>query len=442
MTVIQHTYNVHDKQGFLHNLNKIVKRYKVQVNVVWGEPNTYKTWVQTPYGDMKVTLTKHPVTVDFSFDQFRVEGFTYLGCIKDENMMGLITIHGNDLIGDTTDLTTFVNQFEDIPCHNCGRKHRRKIGHVFRVNETGEFIVFGSACAKNYFGINFDRILKFFERVNIVFTDGWDGEYIRGLYSNIIDWRTAAKYAYYIIQKDGYLSGSKAREQERNSTGDWVREMMNVNEHVITNEVRRELREMTENNQFPDFDELVTTDFINGKTEGLNDFEHNLVVLQEKMNQNMVTFHSYGWIAYLVFKKWFYTEDRPQRREFIIPDWATDGRRVKKGEMEAQCTVTGAKTFNTSYGLTHLYTFEWADIRFKWFSSNDMNIEVGDEVILNGFTVKKTEDNQYGKSVIINRARLEKLDGTTTRPEAQRAPRVHVSQEDRDYFSRLGIDDI
>lgn len=439
MTVIQHTYNVHDKAGFEHALGKIVRRYKCRVDLVWGEPNTYKTWVQTPHGDMKVSVTKHPVTVDFSFDQYKVEGFTYLGCIKDENMMGLITIHGNDVLGqtDTTEITKFVSEFEDIPCHNCGRKHRRKIGHVFLVEETGEYIVFGSACAKNYFGINFDRILKFFERLNIVFTDGWDGEYLRGLWSNIIDWRAACKYAYYEISKHGYLSGGKAREQQRSSTGDSVREMMNDNDNVITNQVREEIRGM----EFPEFDELISHDFV-GKTEGLNDFEHNLVVLQEKMNRNNVTFHQYGWIAYLVFKKYFYTDNRPTRRVFTIPDWAVQGFRVKKGEMEAQCTITGIKVFNGSYGMCHLYTLEWNDVRFKWFSSNDQNVEVGDEVVLNGFTVKNVEDNQYGKSVIINRARFEKLDGTTTRPQAQRVHRPYVSQEDRDYFERMGIDNI
>ena len=438
MTTVFHDYTIYDKQGFLDTLNKIVKRYKAEVDLAWGESyqetlhmSGYNMFSDT-FGERSFKITKHPVHVKFSFDNYRIDGYEYLGCIKDENMMGLVTIHGNDLL-DGRDISDFVNSFDSIPCHNCNRKHKRKVGHLFLEKNSQEVLVFGSSCAKNFFGINFDRLLGFFERINISFGQGWEDDYLRGYRDKTIHWKSSAAYAYFLISKDGFLSATKAKELERNSTGFYVRECYNGNHDLLTDEVREEM----ENMDFPDFDVLFNTQYVDPEKEGKNDFEHNLLVLQEKMRTDMVTFLDHGFLTYMVWNE-FFKEERPERVEYIIPDWAEAGKRIKKGELPHEATVSHIHGFNGNYGYTYIYTFVTDDIRFKWFTSNDQNVEVGDIVVLNGFSVKKTEDNKYGKSVYISRVGLEKMDGTPTRtaPTPQ-APRP--SKSDMDYFERMGI---
>jgi hypothetical protein len=187
---------------------------------------------------------------------------------------------------------------------------------------------------------------------------------------------------------------------------------------------------------------LHENDYLNGKTEDLNDFEHNLLILQEKMRSNVVTDKDFGFMAFLVWKEFFYVpvEERPERVEFIIPEWAQRGVRFKKDENPMEGVVSHTHTFNGSYGLTTIYTIVCGNIRLKWFATNDQNVAVDDKIVINGFTVKDTEDNQYGKSVIINRARLEWLDGVPTRTVQRGTQAPRVSQADREYFERMGID--
>jgi hypothetical protein len=429
---------VYDKTGFENMVNKIVRRYKANVDLVWGTPFEETIYVpgfhlfSDTFGERSFKITKHPVTASFDFDQFKIDGYTYLGCIKDENMMGLVTIHGNEHL-EGRDISDFVNSFDNIPCHNCNRRHKRKVGHLFLHNDSNEILVFGSSCAKNFFGINFDRLLGFFDRVSISFGDGWDDDFVRGYRDKTIHWRSAARFAYFLISKDGYLSATKAREWERTSTGTYVRELYNGNRELLTEQARQEMRDM----EYPDFDVLFNTEVVDPNKENKNDFEHNLLVLQEKMRQDMVTYHDHGFITFMVYNQFFKTP-APERVEYILPEWAEKGRRVKKNEMDITAEVSHIHSFNGSYGLTHIYSFVSDNVRFKWFTGNDQNVEVGDTVKLDSFSVKDTEDNQYGKSVIITRARLTK-NGVATRTPSNSSQTPHISKSDKDYFERLGI---
>ena len=439
MTTINHDYIVYDKQGFLNTINKIVKRYKAQLNVVWGTPYTEKLYIPgfnmftDTFGERGFNITRHPVTVTFDFEEFKIDGYTYLGCIKDELMMGLITIHGNDLL-DGRDINEFVQSFDGIPCHNCNRKHKRKVGHLFLHNDSNDLLVFGSSCAKNFFGINFDRLLNFFERINISFGEGWDDDYVRGYRDKTIHWKSSAAFAFYWITKEGYLSGTKARELERNSTGFTARDSYNGNDNLMTEERMEEMSEM----DIPDFDVLFSTDYAKDK-DSPNDFEYNVQMLQEKMKNDFVTYHDHGFIAFMVWNQ-FFKAPRPEKVEYTIPEWAESGKRVRKGDMDITAEVTDIHEFEGSYGHTYIYTFVSENVRYKWFASNDQNVKVGDSVKLVAFTVKNTEDNKYGKAVMINRVMVHDLEGIATRGHSV-APRPPVvSKSDKEYFERMGID--
>jgi len=431
MTTISHTYNVYDKNGFLKNLNKIVKRYKAVSNIVWAEPYEEKIKKDFPTGTREITIQRFPVTVEFTFDEFKVPGYTYLGAIKDETMMGLITIHGNEVLGGQN-INDFVRTFDTIPCHNCNRQHKRKIGHLFRHDANGEILVFGSSCAKNFFGVNFDRILGFFEFITNSFSEGWDEEYVRDQASKLIDWKFAAKAAHFLISKEGYLSVSKAKEQQTSSTADTVRDLHNYDHHVW-----EMYKNDFQNHVSPDMSVLATTDYSKVKTN-LSDFEYNIQIIQKKMAENVVTYRKFGMITYMVFNQFFREVVKKDKVEYIIPEWATPKTRIKKGEMEIQATVNRINSFSGAYGLTYIYTFVWDNVvRFQWFTSTDLKVNVGDEVIITAFTVKEVKDDQYGKSVIITRVTISGVNGKSTK--TNKTSQYHVTKQDREYFERMGI---
>lgn len=395
MSVISHNFLVFDKQGFNSCLDKLTKRYKVEFNVKWG--NSVDD-VAISDGE-HFPITRYHVTVEFSFEEFIIKGYTYLGCIKDESRMGFITIHGNDLTKDM-DLSKFVNSFDGIPCHNCNRKHSRKIGHVFQVDESGELIVFGSSCAKNFFGINFTRLLNFFEKV-VVGIDEWDEDRIHNYGKNYVDFETVMKLCHTFINTYGYVSVSKSKENDIISTSDDVKMALTFRLENLT----KSMKDHFENLNI-DFDIVGTKDFVN-TNKSLSDFEHNILVVQEKIKNRCVTVGDIGLLSYMVFKTFFFKEK--SKVEYVLPEWEKGHKLVK-----VPVVYDGVHSFEGHYGTTNIYTFITEDnIRLKWFTSiyledklDTEDIEKGDKFVLSA-SVKSLESNdKYGDSVIITRARV------------------------------------
>ncbi len=395
MTTISRNFLVFNKQGFQECMEKLTKRYKVEFSVKWG--NTQNDVVNI--GDDTFTVIRHHVKVDFSFEGYKIDGFDYIGCIKDEERMGYITIHGNHLTKDVN-LSNFVNSFDGIPCHNCNRKHSRKIGHVFQVQDTKELIVFGSTCAKNYFGINFTLLLNFFERIETRLGE-WDDLGIRTFRSNYIDFENTAKLGYLFCTKYGYKSVSKADMEGSVSTSSDVKESIKLHHQNLTSNDKDDLESMD-----IDFSILGTKEFVTTK-ENLTDFEHNIITIQEKINHDACSFVDIGMICYLVYKT-FFSNETPEEIEFVLPEWEK-GHKLQELEVE----LIKTHTFEGYYGVTNIYTFKTLDnIRLQWFTGINLchkfdTVEIGDTFILNS-TVKELKDDSFGKSVVITRTKLKR----------------------------------
>jgi len=379
-------------------MEKLTKRYKVEFSVKWG--NTQDEIFTL--GHDQFPVTRYHVDVEFSFDEFKVDGYTYLGCIRDENMMGFVTIHGNDLTKDMN-LSEFVNSFDSIPCHNCNRKHSRKIGHLFQVQETGEVIVFGSACAKNYFGINFTRLLNFFERIETRLNE-WDEDSVKVFRSNFRDFEAVAKLGYFFCNKYGYKSVSKAcNEEGAVATADDVKESIDSHYTNLNTEDRETVEDMS-----TDFSILGTKEFV-GHKENLTDFEHNIMTIQEKIKHNVCTKSDIGMICYLVFKTFFYQEPE-KKTDYVLPEWEK-GHKLQNVSVK----LTKTHTFEGYYGVTNIYTFVTEEnVRLQWFTGVNLchkfdTVEIGDFFTLNA-GVKELKDDNYGKSVIITRTKLKRVE--------------------------------
>ncbi|MCK5016857.1 MAG: hypothetical protein KAS32_07270, partial [Candidatus Peribacteraceae bacterium] len=286
MTQVSQTYNVVNKEGFLEKLGKLSQRYKVEFEVTWAEP--YKEKLHLPHGDFEaepvpLTIWRFPCEVIFSFTEFKIEGHSYLGAIRDNDMMGLITIHGNNLT-DGLDLSSWVKGFESIPCHKCNRKHKRTVGHLFREDKTGDVNVYGSGCAKKYFGINFDRILGFFETINLRFDEWFEEDYHR-INRFHIDSEELLKQVYFIINKYGYVSKTKA-DNYMESTAEFVTEFLENRPSGIKNE------EIEKVSNGIDFSVLWNKSYVENESNKSN-FDHNIEVIQEKMKYNHLSQKDY-----------------------------------------------------------------------------------------------------------------------------------------------------
>lgn len=414
MTEITSKFNVFHKEAFETKLAELIRRYKVDASVVWGD--AYQTEIQERIDgcDTLFKVWVFPCEVTFSFAEFKIDGYTYLGCIKDSDRMGFITIHGNGLT-EGLDISNFVKSFKDIPCHACNRKHSRKIGHLFQNDETKDVQVFGSACAKKYFGINFDRVLGFYETFQTRF-DEWESSFRGSFFRNWINAETLIKDAYWMIDTYGYVSASKAEESSYGSnpilsTKDELKGF--YAEHTSE---RRKIRELDSYQKIKDMDVSILweKDYSEGAEE-LNDFQHNIKVLQEKLRYSMISMKDFGMVAYMVWNEWF-KPSPVEKKEYIIPEGFQVGDKIEKEVV----SLVSVSYFDGYYGRTYINTFvnDNNDVRYKWFSSvnaadklgvdfvNDLPVEC----IINKGTIKKFEDDAtYGKSIILTRASLKEV---------------------------------
>lgn len=74
-------------------------------------------------------------------------------------------------------------------------------------------------------------------------------------------------------------------------------------------------------------------------------------------------------------------------------------------KVEIAVKVLNENTFETTYGLTTLYTFTDGEYQFKWFSSRGLNVEIGDEIKIKG-TVKGSDEYKGTFSTLLTRCKV------------------------------------
>jgi hypothetical protein len=394
MTIIIHSYNVVDKPGFVNKLKELTRRFKVVYALTWGTPYCETVEIRR---DEFIDVWFSPVSVEFSFDSFKIEGYDYIGCIKDGDMLGFITIHGNNLVGDG-DLINWVKSFETIPCHACNRKHSRKIGHIFHKIETDEFLVFGSSCAKKYFGINFDRILSFFEGFNSKMEE-WDSDSRGRHYASHIDSINLLKDAYYIISKYGYTSVSAAKNDNGVMPTSMIIGNFRNDPGMGKYKYISEIEDITKNINFsPVWENPIVTNN--------SEMNHNIGVIQEKMSRNLLNEKDFGWVSFMVWNH-FFKPAPSQAIIYSIPEGMGIGDKIEN----TVTTFLGVISYESQWGAQFINMFEADNIRYKWFSSVNVagryNIDKGDIVTIKRATVKSFEnDIKFGNSVIITRTTI------------------------------------
>ena len=384
-------YEIYDVPGFKAQVAKLSKKYKVEISCVYGDVQDRKYETDEIVIDYQIT----PVTATFSFEGYKVEGFDYFGCIKDDGF-GLMSIHGSGSM-DGKSVIDFINELKAIPCHNCGRKHIRKIGHVFQVQENGEFVIFGSTCAKNYFGVDFKKILSFFEKFDAIVRD-MDNQSISNSFVDSFDANRVARIVYFLIKAYGFISKTQAEVNDYEPTADIARECLFVPKELAI--IIKDNKELWKELEEKDFS-AITEFEIDGSTE----FGHNVKMIQKKFENGYIKSRDIGIFAWLVSKVYF-SAPKKEKIDFILPD-------LEKGDKLANLEVelVSVHNYTNQYGVQNIYTFidKDAKVRYKWFSSVNIQADIDTALIITRATVKGTEDNEYGKSVIITRAKVKEV---------------------------------
>ena len=368
-----------------------------------------------------ITLRYFTFTVELSSTEFQIEGFTYLGSLKKDPETNLFSVHGNEF-SENKDicLSDIANDLESLPCNHCKTKQNRVISHVFLEKATQEIKLYGSGCAKKYFGINFLSELYKFERCFERFSELED-EYFTQAAVSFIDKKEFINICWYFIKESGYLSKSKCAYDELSTSefvANFVRDTSLSEKQAIIKKVPSDL-----------YERFINHEFVQNK-DHMSDFDHNLSIVVEKVRSGNISIKDTGFLAYMVYSLFFFEEQKKQERKAINNDLSEFEGKEKVRLKELVLTITKINHFETDYGLTSLYTMiDYKNRQFKWFASKSIvtehpytliqegkettqsvyvTAEIGDKIILDG-TIKKLEDHEvYGPAVILTRCKVKK----------------------------------
>ena len=114
-------------------------------------------------------------------------------------------------------------------------------------------------------------------------------------------------------------------------------------------------------------------------------------------------FSTIGILVSIIKAKQKATEVEIQKLEtptYKNEQYAPTGERI-----EIPVKVLAENTFETQFGWTTLYTFSNGDYQFKWFSSRELAINVGDEIKIKG-TIKGSDEYKGTFSTLLTRCKV------------------------------------
>jgi hypothetical protein len=407
MTMTTETFTVFSVSDVTSKLNKASKKYGFTYELVENGDteislNQYQGLDDEWGYSEEVTVKMKNITVSFSFPSYKIEGFTYLGCVKNEVNMGFITVHGNELAGENT-LSTFVKDLEKIPCSHCGKNHKRIIGHIFRQDETGDLKVYGSQCAKDYFGVDFAKLVTSYPKmIESCFCGCSNGP-------DYVNRSVASAIAYYFITKTGYVSRAACSDRNPATSDDIKNTYCAFNSMcklsgaalIYYRELHKEVFEMAKD---INFEEKIAA----FEVEGNNDFSYNIRTVKAKYLADRLTYRDLGFFGYLVNMIFFKEVKKAEKVVYNDNPSYNEGDKISGLELtfkEKKCFERTSFSYYDS-GISYLYKFvdEKTMTVFTWFSANEINFELNQVLEVKKATVKKIDRNEkYGVQVVLTR---------------------------------------
>jgi len=392
-----HSLNLHK---FESTVKDICKKFKIEYTIKCSEIYIVKT--KDAFGNV-VEDFFYDATVNIpEFDKMTNTGFTYLGCIKKDEV---ISVHPSETASDKGfALTSLTEEIKTFPCAECGKVATRKIIHVFQNDSTGKIDVYGSSCAIKKFGVDFSRLITKFSFLSeqlMGFDEvesGIGGYQVpeRAIFFSTIAWNMISKY--------GYTSKAKSTDSKMaTSESIW----MDISSYY--NDKSGKIRiVMDEEIKSTTYDHDAMLEFMESYLDTMednSDMKFNMENVFNVIKEGYVVSRMSGYVAYMVFLYW---KSINELKESVATPYNENYDGINAGDKLKNVTVSleGHFSFDGSFGLTHIYTFRdvTKGFKYKWISTNEIPEEK--EFNISSCSIKALENHpKYGKSIMITRAR-------------------------------------
>ena len=321
--------------------------------------------------------------------EFELDFDTYI--VGDYRVGAVIErVDGNENLVYAIDEAVNFNDYihAELRCDHCNRKHRRNKTVVLIDNNTGDQVMVGKGCLKDFIGISVETFAKYIEDVQEYISEFEDGPAIYGgwAYRACIEPRTYLAACIEIIADRGYYKELKY------DAIDWMKKNTPTEKNLAGAETVIQY-----------FKNLDPTD----------DFDNNARIY---LTEKKATTRANGYIAYAYIRYCKLIE-----REIEIAKRAEDRKKSQHvGNVSDKITVTGkpsvVTSWQTQWGYTTIYKIVDADSNvFIWKTSGDLiaQDENGYDVYtpdMEEVTVKATikEHNEYNgeKQTVLTRCKV------------------------------------
>lgn len=286
------------------------------------------------------------------------------------------------------------SDFKDCDhCHT--RRFRKEIVIVQNVN-TEEYLQLGKTCLKDYLGISLERLVNVFSWVYELCNEAKDESFCGSSQEYVVEPLRYVSYVNLCCRKLGWVSATKAREEELTPTKAVAFSVMfprcSYDHEMIK---RYDLYLEDEDKEIAQ----KAIDWVQTLDNSSSDYIYNV---QNIVRQEIVRYKHIGYIAAIIsmYRKHLQQEEEKKLRK--PSEWY--GEVKKRYELKLKCVFL--KEFETQYGVTTLFKFVDEDDRlFTWFASNDPGIDQGETYNLKG-TIKDHDEYRGQKQTILTRCSL------------------------------------
>jgi hypothetical protein len=282
-------------------------------------------------------------------------------------------------------------------CDHCGYVRIRKETFVVR-HDDGTHKQVGRQCVRDFLGADptvAARTAEFAIAIGEAAEAAFEGDGSHASYTAIDDYVAAVSVA---CRLWGWTSRKTAREFGKSATADYAFGILYPGRPDLRSAEEKAIQQITDSDRTRAEAAIEWARNLRNGHE-LNDYEHNLTVVAAG---EIVTGKTAGIAASMLpaYEKAQGREIERRKAAAVSVHVGTVGKReVFKG-----LTVVYMNSWESQYGVTHLYTFaDAAGNRIKWFASRDQGWAQGSVVTLKA-TVKAHGEYQGIKETTVTRA--------------------------------------
>lgn len=336
----------------------------------------------------------------------------------DENVFKIYNYEAVEKLG--------IEKIKTLPCNcdHCNSKRRRKVTYLIKLNDEEKIIQVGRTCMKEYTSVyNINSVLNMYDLLEDleeqICREPFGAER-EEYFFNTIDILLLVKEE---VEKNGYISGRKAMENNRLVPTSKVILHDIYNEHAIEELQSKKEYDKNISKEIEDIEEkinyILNYDYakyiINvkyshyteeeRKAEFRSSFNFKLfeAVGNKYCKPDVVPVLSAFFISYNLLVE---NKEKIDLKEKNALESKYYGEVKEKIEIDVE--LTNCKSFVSYYGYNntnYIYTFKKDNYTFVWITSKCLDIEVGEKIKLKG-TIKEHNEFNDIKQTVLTRCKI------------------------------------